>query len=493
MGPVINELHDNISQLIYSYTLGYWKCSLHKIDANSREYERVLNRLKQLESESGLWSWVQQQLLEDDREDLDEYWETCANVFDTRQGVDDLHEFMTNWQEMLDLTLEIESQVSAYLETLQSDSNQGYYERGRLVIPAATVLIDGVGALSKIPKVKKAVQGMKKLIKDGEWSKFTRKLDDLHGSGGLARYSNVRKHLGNSRTKQYLSNQQLLDFEKSLKTAHPDVLKLMNEVDEYDFAEMARGYKDNPTGFDEVVKDYDLFNGTNGWLSFWKLTPRMENSLSTISQLKAGNKLQDIGNATDIQLASIHAYTANGNFINVPYRYSPSWFGKYNTKAVKHINEGLDELRKIPLRIVKNEEVFSGKTFSKEDFERKFVGKINTDHPYEGYMSTSKQESVAEGFVELTEQWANGGEKVAVIQRVISKTGVYIDDISDWGKNLGNVRHPNANPKVKVQEEVLLNSQKIRQTSEPIPIMENGKHKTLNGLKAYYIDFDEIL
>src|SRR5690606_26117930 len=126
------------SQLVYAYTLGYWKCSLDNIDANSREYERVLNRLKELESQPGLWSWVQEQWYEDDREDLDEYWETCRNVFDTRKGVDDLYEFVTDWREMLDLYFEIETQVTAYLEKLQSDSNQGYYERGRLVIPAAT-------------------------------------------------------------------------------------------------------------------------------------------------------------------------------------------------------------------------------------------------------------------------------------------------------------------------------------------------------------------
>lgn len=200
-----------------------------------------------------------------------------------------------------------------------------------------------------------------------------------------------------------------------------------------------------------------------------------------------------IGNATDIQLASIHTYTANGDFINQPFRYQPTWFGEYNSRAVKHINEGLDELRKIPERVVK-QGVFSGKTFSKVDFESKFIGKMNTEHPYNGYMSTSMLESVAEGFIELTKKWATGsGEKIAVIQRVTSKNGVYIDDISDWGKNLGKANHSDAIPKVQVQEEVLLNSQKLKQISEPIPVMENGLHKKIDGMKVYYIDFIEVL
>lgn len=134
------------------------------------------------------------------------------------------------------------------------------------------------------------------------------------------------------------------------------------------------------------------------------------------------------------------------------------------------------------------------KHFSRVDFESKFVGKRNTEHTYNGYMSTSKSESVAEGFIDLTKQWvSDGGEKIAVIQRVISKNGVYIDDISDWGKNLGKINHPTANPKVQIQEEVLLNSQKLKQISEPIPVMENGAHKTIDGMKVYYVDFIEIL
>ena len=145
-------------------------------------------------------------------------------------------------------------------------------------------------------------------------------------------------------------------------------------------------------------------------------------------------------------------------------------------------------------RKVVNERVYSGKTFTKADFDSKFVGKMNAEHPYNGYMSTSKLESVAEGFIELTKKWAAGsGEKIAVIQRVVSKNGVYIDDISDWGKNLGRSNHSEAISKVQIQEEVLLNSQKLKQVSEPIPVMENGVQKTIDGVKVYYIDFVEIL
>jgi len=319
------------------------------------------------------------------------------------------------------------------------------------------------------------------------------KLDEL-AQGMLAKYAKIRRYLADGKVKSYLNNQELLDFENLLKTASDDVLHVIDEFDNVDeFTEMVRGYKGNPAGFINAIKNVETFNGTHGWLNFWKLTPRMESSLNTIALLKAGNKLENIGNATDIQLASIHSYTANGDFINVPYRYQSTWFGEYNTRAVKHINEGLDELRKVPERIIINEEVFSGKTFSKLEFESKFVGKKNSVHSYNGYMSTSKLESVAEGFIIETKKWASSGDKIAVIQRVISKNGVYIDDISDWGKNLGKSNHSTSDTRIQVQEEVLLNSRKLKQVSEPIPLIENGEHKTIDGMKIYYVDFLEIL
>jgi hypothetical protein len=46
---------------------------------------------------------------------------------------------------------------------------------------------------------------------------------------------------------------------------------------------------------------------------------------------------------------------------------------------------------------------------------------------------------------------------------------------------------------VQIQEEVLLNYQKLEQVSEPIPVIENGVQKTIDGMKVYYIDFVETL
>ncbi|MBS1508885.1 MAG: hypothetical protein JSS79_19770 [Bacteroidetes bacterium] len=77
-----------------------------------------------------------------------------------------------------------------------------------------------------------------------------------------------------------------------------------------------------------------------------------------------------------------------------------------------------------------------------------------------------KQE-VAEAFIELTAKHAGDGEKIAVIQRIKTKTGVYIDDISDWGQNLDKLRHADADISIQVQSEVLMNPGVFIQIDEP--------------------------
>jgi len=233
------------------------------------------------------------------------------------------------------------------------------------------------------------------------------------------------------------------------------------------------------------------FNGQRGWLNYWRLTPEIKYSLTTIEDLKKANKLLPTGNATEIQLASLQAFTRKGDFINNPMRYNKSYLGEYADKGFNNVLECLDELRKVKTRVIKGE-VYSGKAYSEADFQKMFVGGENKLHNYKSFVSTSKVESVAEGFVDLTKQWAGDGKKVAIIQRIIVKDGVYVDDLSDWGENLGRVRHNDADALIQVQREVVINPGDLIQVSEPIPILEsNGEQKLISGLKAYYIDFKQ--
>jgi hypothetical protein len=136
----------------------------------------------------------------------------------------------------------------------------------------------------------------------------------------------------------------------------------------------------------------------------------------------------------------------------------------------------------------------SGKAFSQADFDNKFVNGVGKQIKYDSFISTTTKQDVAEGFTELTKKWAGDEKvvKVALIQRIVTKDGVYIDDLSDWGKNLGRTRHSDEPIEIQIQDEVLLTPSYLQQTAEPIPIMENGKHKIIDGMKAYYIDFKQL-
>ncbi len=68
---------------------------------------------------------------------------------------------------------------------------------------------------------------------------------------------------------------------------------------------------------------------------------------------------------------------------------------------------------------------------------------------------------------------------------------MHIDDLSDWGKNLGAKNHPDFPPAVQVQDEVLLNEGYFLQTGNPIPVMDGGVQKIIDGMPVYYVDFVE--
>lgn len=96
-------------------------------------------------------------------------------------------------------------------------------------------------------------------------------------------------------------------------------------------------------------------------------------------------------------------------------------------------------------------------------------------------VSCTKNEAVAIDF--LTTSGANiSGSKVKVIMKIKSKNGVDIDDMSDWGVNLVNQRHPGA----LIQEEVLLEEGMFKMIGEPVLI------KTENGVPWYEINLEEL-
>jgi hypothetical protein len=119
-----------------------------------------------------------------------------------------------------------------------------------------------------------------------------------------------------------------------------------------------------------------------------------------------------------------------------------------------------------------------------------FVGKAGSEVVInKGFVSSTLDEKVAEHFAQKTaEELAkkNKVEPIKVIRRIETKTGVYVDDLSDYGRNLGATRHAKSKPIEQIQEEVLMEEGYFKQVGEPI------EFKGPDGDTWYYIDFIEL-
>ncbi len=288
--------------------------------------------------------------------------------------------------------------------------------------------------------------------------------------------------------KNNLTKAETQNFENALDSANPEVRAEINKMGEAELENLKKGYKDNPKAFTEALKNYEDFFGKRGWYKFWKNTPDIRKSLNDIDTLKRENKLLPTGDATDIELASVHAFTVDGGFINTPARFQPSWWGEYNSAVYKDLKSALDKLRKVKERNMEGKTVFSGRTETLEYFESTLKKGKDTEVAFDGMVSGSLDRKVAVGFIELTANNAGEGKKVAIIRKIETAEGVYIDDLSDWGKNFGKTRHADAKPpSTMIQEEVLMNEGYFRQTSDPKFI------ETLEGIDYYEIEYLELV
>ncbi|SMP13248.1 hypothetical protein [Chryseobacterium profundimaris] len=284
-----------------------------------------------------------------------------------------------------------------------------------------------------------------------------------------------------------LTDEQLLDFRKALESADPKVLNEINN--QRKLTNFAKSYKDNPITFAESVKNYESFFGKYGWYTYWESLPDFNKSLATIDWLKSEKKLLPTGEATRHELATSHAFTVDGGIVNTPARFNPSFWGEYNKRIYKDLKIALDKLRKVEERNMRGKTVFSGRMMSLDDFELTFKNGNGKEVAFErGMVSSSLDREVAEGFIELSAKNVTAGKKVALIRIIETEAGVYVDDLSDWGTNLGPTRHANAKPvSTMVQREVVMNEGYFRQISDPKLI------KTVGDIEYYEIKFLELV
>ncbi|MBB6330970.1 hypothetical protein HNP24_001920 [Chryseobacterium sediminis] len=338
--------------------------------------------------------------------------------------------------------------------------------------------------LEKLPEGKKGTS--KTPYNPEQHSEF---IDTPHNltDGMSPTFISFKQQLEIAPLRNYLAEHELINFKKALDAADTKILNEINNQDK--LINFVKSYKDNPKTFTQTVKNYEDFFGEYGWYRFWEKMPDFNNSSKTIDWLKSENKLLPTGDATHIELTSTHVYTVDGGVVNTAARFQPSWWGEYNTQIYKDLKSALEKLRKVKERNMSGKTVFSGRMMSLEYFESTLKNGKGKEIAFEGGMvSSSLKREVAEGFIELSAKNAGKGKKVAIIRKINSRGGVYIDDLSDWGSNLGPIRHSDANPSsTMIQEEVLMNEGFFRQTSDPKYL------NTIDDIEYYEIEFLELL
>ncbi|MFA0963105.1 hypothetical protein AB9P05_14970 [Roseivirga sp. BDSF3-8] len=150
---------------------------------------------------------------------------------------------------MFSLYFQVENQINDYLTTLTSQTPVAYYEQGRLVIPVATIALEGVTLLSKSARVKAILRYMDELKAQGrsKWATFTDKLDfqllkkQLANRGfDQATLARLERDIeGTNLLRHFKDNPELADAwrvlddaNSPLKTSIDELTKVTNNIDD---------------------------------------------------------------------------------------------------------------------------------------------------------------------------------------------------------------------------------------------------------------------
>ncbi len=166
---VLRDINDLPGKVIYAYTAALWQCDYGKILAKVDEYEGIVDQLARMDAEGGIWNWVKRQVhdYQEDQDDIVQYIADCRDAADLRQAIEDLAELATNWDELAALSEDLSGKLQSYLELLESSDNQGRYERGFLIVPAAALVLPmGAGIASKAEKIKASLKALVKTSKE---------------------------------------------------------------------------------------------------------------------------------------------------------------------------------------------------------------------------------------------------------------------------------------------------------------------------------------
>ena len=164
--------------LFYSYTTAYITCRGGKVKANKDRFEELLKKLKVEEEKEGIWSWLKEKWYSDEKEEVNNYLINCDDVVKTRQQIVDLFNFLTEWKNIVESYIKISAKIKELVTLYETTStvNETRYKKGILDFQILSTFT-GVGAVSKIPKVKKVLKTLSNFTKN-QWDELAVKYGD---------------------------------------------------------------------------------------------------------------------------------------------------------------------------------------------------------------------------------------------------------------------------------------------------------------------------
>jgi len=159
------KLKEKFKDIAYAYTLAYLQC--YNITLTAQEYRELMAKLVLAQQNQGVLAWLQENYYEPQVNYLENKLKKCTDASQLRQniaeGLDKLVESIDSFEDIGNICNNLVQRLKKYYALITSNTNQGRYQVGRLIIPVLSTVIPGVGVAGKTTKTKTVLKSIEEL------------------------------------------------------------------------------------------------------------------------------------------------------------------------------------------------------------------------------------------------------------------------------------------------------------------------------------------
>ena len=160
------DLSTGMQEFIYAYTWAKLQCTPNKVALNQKRMGLLLEKLEREQAETSIWIWGKEQWYAGQKELTEYEGKRCEDAEKLRNEVDEFVDFIQERENLKQLIADVEEKLASYWVTVNDTDNEARYHHGKILVFAATFVVPGLGQLTKIKKVKKILEWIKKATPD---------------------------------------------------------------------------------------------------------------------------------------------------------------------------------------------------------------------------------------------------------------------------------------------------------------------------------------